>query len=149
MMCYIQFYEVKYIAALLGYCVLIAQYTTWERCFIPTLLQFAILSVLTEPAMKAHSHAPVMRSLKEMTAIHQVCRIQTYTLYSIFTCTVHSTHKHVLLDVVYSEKRLFNCSILQFVILSALTEPVIPAHLHAPVMRGLKETIAVHQVCSL
>ena len=87
--------------------------TTWERRFISTLLQFAILSVLTEPVMKAHLHVHVMRGLKETTAIHQVCQIQTYTLYCTYVRMhvqhihmYHTTPKHVPWDVVCSGQRL-------------------------------------------
>ena len=66
------------------------------------------------------------------------------------TCDVHSSHKHVSWDVEHSDKARWSlCSILQFATLSVLTVPVIPAHSHAPVMRGLKETTAVRQVCQI
>ena len=86
---------------------MIVQYTTWERRFISTLLQFAILSVLTEPVMKAHLHVHVMRGLKEMTAIHQVCQIQTYTLYCTYVC-MHVQHIHMY-HTTYTQTCAMGC----------------------------------------
>ena len=100
-----------------------------------------------------------MRDLKEKTAVHQVSTLVfmcigqiPHRFYSFsngpYSHVPYTVNTNVSCDVGYSGKeRWSHCSLLQFVILSVLTVPAILAHSHVPVMRGLKETTAVCQVC--